>query len=333
MGDIMVKNLSIDPTYNCNKRCLTCRCPDIAKFYPFSQFLDEAKMKELLLAFKHLGGNNVFIFGGEPLLTPITYYILKKAKELQLNTSISTNAICLSDNDIAKKLLSCRPDAIIISLIGTDEKAHEISKVLCGIQNIHKYKQTLLDLSAHITVFSGNVYEITDIFNLAIRYGIRKISFQYVSRTDVIDNESMMKMFPDCLDMKRSHWDLPGNILLKQEQLDILQHEIANIETIAMREEVEAILDPVFTTNYDENTLLTGRFALRGKCSLNDIIVAPNGDLALCPMLQHWVLSNINDIELADYLGIINPYKERLSKGDFFPICYGCCKHTMFYND
>jgi MoaA/NifB/PqqE/SkfB family radical SAM enzyme len=329
----VIKNLSIDPTYDCNKRCPTCRCPEIAKQYPFSQQLNETKIEKLLFAFKNIGGESVFIFGGEPLLVPITFYILERAKYLKFYTAISTNAICLSDEDVANRLISCKPDIITISLMGIDEESHQISKVLSGIQNIYKYKKSSLDLSAHVTVHSGNVHELTDILYFAIEQGIPRISYQYVSRTDKTDNENMKRIFPNCFITERSHWTLSDDILLKKQQISIIKSEIANIEEISKRGGIKVIIDPVFTTEFDETTLLTGKFTPRGKCMLSDIIVAPNGDLSLCPMLQHLVLANINDIELADYIILLNSYMRRLNDGNFFPVCYGCCKHTMFYNN
>ena len=88
----MIKNLSIDPTYECNKTCPTCRCSIIAKFYPPSQRLSDARLEQLIDDFKHLGGKNVYVFGGEPLLVSSTYFILKRAKKLNLNTC-NTSAV------------------------------------------------------------------------------------------------------------------------------------------------------------------------------------------------------------------------------------------------
>jgi MoaA/NifB/PqqE/SkfB family radical SAM enzyme len=328
----MIKNLSIDPTYECNKKCFSCRCPDIAKFYSSSKKLTFATLEQLLLDFRHIGGKNVFIFGGEPLLAQNTYFILKKAKKLNLNTSISTNAICLSDREVSEKLLSCNPDSVIISLMGIGEINHRINKVARGIQNIVNNSKASLILSAHVTVHSGNINELTGILEFALKQRLRKISYQYVSRIDNIDNKNMKKIFPYDYNMKLNHWNLPRNILLSRGQIKILQKEIINIENIAKNENIELFIDPIFRENFNINVLLTGRFVPQKNCILSDIIVTPNGDLALCPMLQHAPVANINNIKLEEYVDVLNFYNKQLNTGKFLPICHGCCKHTMFYN-
>ena len=216
--------------------------------------------------------------------------------------------------------------------MGLEDQSHCIDKVESGIQNVFMHGSTPLSLSAHVTVHSENLHELTAILMFAVKQGIRKISYQYVSRTDSIDNENMMKVFPYHFDMKLSHWDLPNNILLKRCQIKKLQKEIVSLEAIAAQEEVDLFIDPIFKEEFNIDVLLSGRFILRTKCTLDDIVVTPNGDFALCPMLQHVALANINDTRLDAYIRLTNSYRQRLLEGFFFPVCHGCCKHTMFYN-
>lgn len=325
-------NLSIDPTYDCNKSCVTCRCPQIARFFPIEEQLDDIAYEHLLREFKQLGGENVYIFGGEPLLSKSTYYILECAAYLGLKTSISTNAINLSLDEIVSKLIYCPPQSITISILGVGEKCHQIDKVIQGIRNLFRYGFEKCRVSVHTTVYSGNVHELSNILKLTIAEGIPKISFQYVSRTGKDDEISGIDFLGSNIMMEKSHWNLPPDILLNKNQIQRLNSELDQIALLSKENSIDVYVDPVLQ-NRLEPVLLSGRFLPQGVCLLNDIIVAPNGDLSFCPMLQHVIINNIKNISLEEYIKLLDSFRKELNSKGFLSVCHGCCKHTMFYEE
>ena len=134
----IAKTVNWDVTSECNYDCKFCQVKNLN--VGVTDILDS---KSILKKMRNLNIEKVNITGGEPLLYPFTYDIIKIAKSMGFVTSIATNGSLLTKTKI--EMLSPYLDWIELSV---DSKSEQIERYMgrgCGkhVQNIRKISKII----------------------------------------------------------------------------------------------------------------------------------------------------------------------------------------------
>ncbi|MFN2341238.1 MAG: radical SAM protein [Halanaerobium sp.] len=125
----------------------------------------------------------LLLSGGEPLLRPDIFKLIKKAKSRNLRVVISTNGTLLTEK-MVQELKSLGVSYIGISLDGLEKvndnfrgKKGAFRSALEGIQNCQKYDQKV---GLRFTINQENYQEIDELFQLIERENIPRICFYHL---------------------------------------------------------------------------------------------------------------------------------------------------------
>jgi AdoMet-dependent heme synthase len=175
--------LDFNVTNECNFRCIHCCFQSgRAKLGQFSC----AKIKKVLQLFKKLGGWRIDITGGEPETRPDLIKIISIAKELNLKTELVTNGSLLNQEKL-RRYKDLGLEGIAISLDGsTPEKYQRIRQTpretFCRV--LHSIKESAdsgFYTKVNTVVFANNIFDLTNISQLAVSLGAKEHGFYYFS--------------------------------------------------------------------------------------------------------------------------------------------------------
>lgn len=194
------KILYIRVSENCNSNCFMCHYAGKKDSYNIT--IDEyEKVLEYAIKSKI---KMIRFTGGEPLIHPDIIEFLKRARDLQLDTSIITNGFLLKikyQDLIESGLKEC-----IISLDGSCAKIHDELRNFKGCFNnimsgIKLLKQNDSDMIVRInTVVSGrNIHDLINIYHLLIDLKINQWSIIPLKSKDNIWTRDSKKYYIDFL--------------------------------------------------------------------------------------------------------------------------------------
>ena len=129
------RKLRISVTDRCNMKCIYCMPSGNVKWFEDDSILKFQEIIRLTRIFTRVGIKKIRITGGEPLLRPFLYKLvkdLKKIKEIQ-EISMTTNGLLL--DEYAVQLKTSGLDSVNISL---DTFQEERLKILNGSTNLNK---------------------------------------------------------------------------------------------------------------------------------------------------------------------------------------------------
>ncbi len=117
---------TLELTHNCNQKCSHCYLPstDLPQ-ESTEKTMTVAQWEDLLIDLKNSGTLYLTIMGGEPMVSPRFWQILKMSKELAFHTSIITNGLQIQKIKDAKRLKEIGIDNITFSLYSLTPKIHE----------------------------------------------------------------------------------------------------------------------------------------------------------------------------------------------------------------
>jgi MoaA/NifB/PqqE/SkfB family radical SAM enzyme len=332
--------LNIDFSYACNIRCTTCRCPDIdadigAPVLPLDlavRTIDE---------FVGLGGTAVSIYGGEPLLVPHVYDVVRHAGSLGLRVAITTNAMAATAGN-ARRLIADGLSRVTVSVDG-DETGHDLirgkgtfAKTMRGAKNFADAADALgrerFRISLHATVSRANVAHLAGLVRHAKRIGPRvKVTVAYFSRLEDDATEATEEILGRKSDARRNHWRLPRELLLTENDLPLLEESLGEMRRLADEEGIGLIVDPALDAAAAPSTLLQGTFELRKPCPVfeTSILLGPDGSIGSCPMLTHFSFGRVPAQSLASIWGsrVFEDLRERM-RDSYLPVCNACCRHA-----
>lgn len=337
-----MRRLIIDPTFACNLKCITCHCHKAAGHYERQAFLTAADYESIIDQFVAGGGQDIAIYGGEPLLLDTVFDIIKYAKQQKLITGLSTNGILLGNKETLQRLIDARLDCLVVSINGIDD----IYDIIVG-RNAYKDFITALDTVAryndsakrklriwefHVTVSRKNVTHLAEILPLAKAYGIRSVGYYYVSGVPQAIDTQTEDILGVSFTQSLNRWRLPQDIFIEEDQLPLLKQEIDTVKTTAKKLGINVIIDPALDEKLNARSLITGRYFLRQKCSYMEkrIKIGPTGDYYACDMLSHFPLANVKQEGLAAYWEkneTFNQIKAMIASGTILPVCKYCCQH------
>lgn len=165
----------------CDCDCLACHCHSSDDEAPPSREKLRAKMERA----RFLGGEELFISGGEPTLRTDLPDIIVEARELGFHRiSLVTNAHGLASKERAKKLLSVGIDRLVVDLLGHNAEIHDavarckgaFNWTLAGIRRAMKLGCSEIEVNIPIT--KTNLTALPATVKLAERLGLRGAHLQ-----------------------------------------------------------------------------------------------------------------------------------------------------------
>ncbi len=165
-----VRRISIEITSQCNLRCIHCYHPDHK-----IQYLDKQHIVDIVKQFKKLGLSYVTLTGGEPLMHPDLFEIIRELKRLNVFIDIYTNGV-LINTEIIEFLKQYDIVNVQVSVYSTDEKTYDI--ITSSTNNFSKHMNGLhllaasgVPVMASIIMMKQNFEERNQIRQMCEEYG------------------------------------------------------------------------------------------------------------------------------------------------------------------
>lgn len=167
-------NITINITNRCNYRCRHCSFDSGIKevdellVEEWNYFLDEARL---------LGGTDLDIGGGEPILRADLSQIISGAKERNYKVKLLTNGSLLTDEKL-RELHSAGLDAIAISLDGSNPDVHNLIRLrrkesfYSTLDSIQRAKKQGFFVKVNSVVFSETIDDTKKLIRLVQSLGI-----------------------------------------------------------------------------------------------------------------------------------------------------------------
>ena len=216
--------VSIDVTNRCNLRCLHCYNYSGENIYVNNELTDKELMK-LVDDICELKPFNVCFCGGETLLRKdILIHLIKKLKSHEINSTIVSNGILLTES-VAKELKECGIGQVQISLDGIGESHDKLrgmsgayEKAVQALMNLKKFK-----VSSSIA-FSPTLWNLNDfskVVNLALDLNVLEVRLQElmpIGRASINTKEIIPSM--------RDYRKLKGEIITISRELKKLKKNL-----------------------------------------------------------------------------------------------------------
>jgi MoaA/NifB/PqqE/SkfB family radical SAM enzyme len=175
--------------YECNLRCTMCRLPEGGRLLPREtrESLSTDGMKAVIDGFASLGTRGIGFTGGEPLLRPDLFLLLRHARGRGLLTHLNTNGTLLTDV-ASREILDSGVDSLNVSLDGASDATHDRIRGVPGafartveairrIDRMRKQGGVPLRLKAVAVLSEENIDEVPEILRLGAELGVDCLEF------------------------------------------------------------------------------------------------------------------------------------------------------------
>ncbi|EAX47651.1 Radical SAM domain protein [Thermosinus carboxydivorans Nor1] len=311
--------ISWNTTQACNINCLHCYRDAGAKR---ADELTTAEGKKLLGEIAKAGFKIMILSGGEPLLRPDIYELIRHARAVGLRPVIGTNGTLIAP-EVAKKLKDAGLAVAGISIDSLDRSHHDHFRGCSGaweqtLRGIEACRQAGLPFQIHTTVTSWNEHEILAITDKAVELGAIAHHIFFLVPTgrgkDIEDTTLKTAQYEALLE----------RILDKQAQVPI---------------EIKPTCAPQFMRIARQKGMAM-RYTRGCLAGTSYCVILPNGDVHPCPYLPIRV-GNVRDTAF-DVLWQTSPLFGELRSGvlkgacgrcGFTDICGGCRARAYYYSD
>ena len=294
-------SLQFELTSRCNERCIHCYIPNGKKNMGFDLSFD--KFKYILDQYVDMGGLHVTLSGGEALMNKYIKEMLRYCREKDLQISLLTNLISLTD-EMIPVLKDVNLSLIQVSLYSMNEEIHDKITTVKG--SWAKTKSAIEKLYA------------ADI-PVQISCPVMKANKEGYERVMEYAQSLKMKSTTDYIMMAQADLDTKN-----------LANRISIVETErVIRDIIEYDLD------YKKNTLNQDSYIEMSMeeqmnmplcgAGINDLCVTVNGDVYPCAGWQAFVVGNVFKTSLKDIWENSEQLKmiRRVTWKDF-PKCLEC---------
>ncbi len=217
-----------ETTGACNLLCSYCRASateepalDELSTDEAQAFIDEvAALKPMLI-----------LSGGEPLLRPDIFHLIKHAVSRGMRVSLATNGTLLSAQ-IVDMIASSGVSRVSVSLDGAIPEVHDAARgpgcyarAMKGIENL----RGKVDFQINFTITKRNADEILPLFDLAERLGAKALHFFFLVPTgrgraeDIISGEQQEDLLR-LIDQERTRHSLEVQVTCAPQYARIAQH-------------------------------------------------------------------------------------------------------------
>lgn len=182
-----LKALHVEVTFACNERCIHCYLPDSTKNH--GTFMDSGLFHKLVDEFVALGGEEITISGGEPLLHPHFKSFVEYCDSQGLTINVFSNLL-LCDSGIVDFLASVRTGTVQTSVYSVDPQVHDritsvrgsLSRTLAAVELL---KSSGINVSIASSIMSLNDDGATDLIEYAKKHDISlRLDPLLIAKTD-----------------------------------------------------------------------------------------------------------------------------------------------------
>ena len=281
MSNSFWKQARLELTGRCNLRCSYCYASQKNSSYYIKNELSLEKWFQVIEECKGMGIDYFALIGGEPLLYPNFWDIVKKLENCFV--AVTTNATLVNEEFIEKLKLHPQLQEIRISIDGLESNdkvrvGSSYKEILEKISLLNK--KTDLKITIQTTLNEQNIKEIDRLYSLLKDLNIYKWRinpFQYYLGDNVKNNENEIEF----------------------KSYDSLVQEMKKIVERDLKERPDFDLEiymfyhsNIAEEGWDETSLTDHPCEYR----LPMLCIQANGDIAFCPVLD-MVFSNIKDYE------------------------------------
>jgi pyrroloquinoline quinone biosynthesis protein E len=171
--------LTLSVSYRCNHRC--CYCSN-SSGDPIPDEMSESEWLRVIDEAKDLGVLGITFSGGEPIMFPGIFSLVKRTVENEMFPIISTNGTFLTEKAVAK-LAESGSSFIHLSLSAASDELYDkivgcqgnLSKVKQAIKNLKKYG---FYIRAKVILVSLNISEVESILNICHDEGVDSVHLE-----------------------------------------------------------------------------------------------------------------------------------------------------------
>ncbi len=172
-GSPKCRLIAWEVTRSCNLACKHCRGEAITEAYPGE--LSTAEAKALIDTFPEVGEPIVIFTGGEPMMRPDVYELIRYATDKGLRCVFSPNGTLITP-ETAKKICDAGIKRCSISLDGKDAASHDDFRGVPGafdasLRGIEYLKAAGVEFQINTTVTRNNLTSFKQIFSLCEELG------------------------------------------------------------------------------------------------------------------------------------------------------------------
>ncbi|MCL2253049.1 MAG: radical SAM protein [Lachnospiraceae bacterium] len=328
-------------TYACNLTCPFCGQNDIRKnkhLYEkqFQLSLDQVNL--ILDDAQRSGIRNVNLWGGEPLLHPDIFEIIKSIKKRRMRCFMVTNGTLLYK--YAQDIVDSKLDFLQVS-IDALKVEHDLlrkhpdlfQKIADGVQRINSIKRIFPFISSATVIMPYNIGKLDELADEVFTIGIGTMFFQllmsYPDKTIVKYKKMLHDDYGFALEKINAIDSFRGDLMTLQDftlgeekinQISNKYKEKVTYPNIMNRDGYRYYLQDEGLIPYDKTD---GCWSIKYK-----INVQPNGDVVLCPDFPDFVIGNVFTQSIAEIWRSEKrrKYIENFNHGKPLPVCFQCCQ-------
>lgn len=271
-----IANIQLELTGRCNERCIHCYIPNSSKDSGIDMSFD--LVKKIINSFTDLGGYHITLSGGEALLHKDIIQILRFCREKDLQISLLSNLISLTD-EMVEVLKEVNLSLVQVSLYSMNPEIHDMITTVKGSFNrtkaaIEKLHKANVPLQISCPIMKANHIGYDKVLEYARSLKIK-------AQTDYI----MMAQSDGCTDNLANRISIEETRTVLQDILDY-DHQY---------DELLSEVKPIKSLDIDQ----ASKLPICG-AGLNEICVAANGNAFPCAGWQSFVVGNLYTQSLED---------------------------------
>jgi len=311
--------ISWNTTRLCNQRCLHCYRAAGSQCDPDELSTEEGK--GLLDEIAQAGFKIMVLSGGEPLMRPDIYDLIRHGNQAGLRVVLGTNGVLMTP-EVARDLKAAGCVRVGISLDDVNPAAHDEWRQMPGaweqsVEGMRHCREAGLQFQIHTTVTERNEHCITEMTDLAVEWGAAAHHIFFLvpaGRGEDVETETL----------KASGYErLLNRILEKQRQVEI---------------ELKPTCAPQFM-RIAKRKGIPMRFTKGCLAGTSYCVIIPNGDVHPCPYLQLKV-GNVRETPFSEIWASAPVFqglraaelKGRCGACDCQDICGGCRARAYYYS-
>ncbi len=168
----MPMQASLELTNRCNERCGHCYIPEF-KDDP-RRVLTQEQWFHVLQELRSAGTLFLILMGGEAMLNPYFWEILKKSTDMNFHTSMISNGLKISSLEVAQKLKDYGLKNLTVSLYSLQPQTHDKMTRVKGsyvktMNAIAYARQVGLDVSLNSLLSKDNIEDIFELEDWALK--------------------------------------------------------------------------------------------------------------------------------------------------------------------
>lgn len=332
-------------TYRCNLKCSFCGQNDIRRNARtlvengFVMSLELEQIERILDDAAAAGIRHVNLWGGEPLLHPHIFEIIRAIKKRYMRCFMVTNGTRLEE--LAEQIVASRLDFLQVSIDAEGDKHDRVrnhkglySKIQRGIRKINELKRIFPIISSSTVIIPDNVEQLSGIADRVIEDGFNTSFFQLLMSYP----KSVIQEYKDRLveDYGFTYDDFKVIDSFEGEDITREQYEsgIREAERMKKRHGKLVTFPDILQEQEDYDVYVQTEGPIptdktKGCWSIDHKInVQPNGDVVLCPDFPDFILGNLFEQSIMEIWHSEKRLKflEDFYAGKPLPICYKCCQ-------